>query len=326
MKKNKLWIILVLLAIVFSLAFALIFFNNSSKKNDDQVIETISVEKSASLNFTGISKSKNVQYLNFNQQLGETIFLEIQDGSEVSKGDLIASYYSLEVNNSLIDHENKVSQKQEEIETLKHNENGDSEKIATLSNEIEQLEKDIKTLETYAVAKIYSSFDGLFTANLGANYEAGEVLGKIMSKEMDVEIEVSEYDLEKLEKNMTIQLTYVNKSEKVDGVINHISKLSENTTSKVSSYLATITPSENIPNGYHVQVSIPMNEIKVPLTSVKIEEQKAYVYKSSGEKFEKIEVEVDETDHYYIIKNGIKEKDTIAKNTEDVFKKDVLIE
>ncbi|MBP1047238.1 efflux RND transporter periplasmic adaptor subunit [Enterococcus sp. BWM-S5] len=315
--KKRTWLVALTVVILFLLIGVTVYLNSGKKQVAEEKADTFLVEKSEALNFTGMVKAKKVQYINFNQQFGETIWVEKENRENVAEGELVASYYSQEVNNSLIERQKKQRDVQNEISTLKKDETGNSEKIAELSKEVEQIKQDIGTLKSYAVTKIYAEHAGIFTVDLSSNYGVGEPIGKVSSKISYVEIEVSEYDIEKLKEDMTVTLKYVNKSQDLSGKVTSVAKLAENETSKVSSYSVQIDPSEEIRNGYHVQTIVPIEEIKIPLSAVKREGQKHYVYKLVENDFVKTEIVVEAYQNYYIVQSGLNEKEEIIEDVDN---------
>ncbi|BDR57025.1 efflux RND transporter periplasmic adaptor subunit [Xylocopilactobacillus apis] len=320
MKKHWLAITISLIAVIALVIGGFFVLNRNlspSTKAEEKFVETVQVKKSDPLSFNGISKSKQTQSINFNQAFGETINLEKQNGEAVSQGDLIAIYYSLKDYNNLLDKKSKVKQKKIEINNLKQDVQINSKKITALTNEVNQLNKEITKLSDAAPNKVYAELDGILTIPTSAGNDGMKPVAEISSNDTNVEIQVSEYDLSHIQKDQTVKLTPVDSGNKIKGTISSIAQRPDNTTSKISTYTVKITPASSLNNGNHVQVKIPLDEIKVPLSAVKEEDKKFYVYKSNGPRYTKKELKGEKKDSYFVVTSGLKNDESIVKNYKD---------
>ena len=320
MKKHFKAIILAIIIIFLAVGSIFLYLKSkSSQKNvaQEKVIETFQVKKSDPLTFNGISKSRKIQTVSFNQSLGETIRLEKQNGDAVTQGDIIATYYSLKDDNAILDKQSKIRQKNTEIENFKKDVQGNSSKITGLTNEVNQLNKEINKLKDNSPNKIYAQFDGICTIPTSSGNDGVKPLAEISSNDMSVEIQVSEYDLGHLKKDQEVRLSSVDSDKKIDGTISVIAQRPDNTTSKISTYTVEVNPTEELKNGNHVQVSIPLNEIKIPKSAVKEEDKKLYVYKANGSKYTKKEIQGAKKDNYFVVTSGLQNNGSIVKNYKD---------
>ncbi|BDR59105.1 efflux RND transporter periplasmic adaptor subunit [Xylocopilactobacillus apicola] len=316
---KKRWLIITIIGVIAAFAVMLAIFNNHNKtsaKMPEKITQTIQVQKSAPLTFNGISKSKKTQSITLNQALGENLYLEKQDGEAVAQGDLIATYYILKDYNTLLDKLNKVRQKNAEINNLKKDVQNNSAKITALTNEVNQLNKQITKMRDAAPNKVYAQFDGVLTVPTSSS-EVMKPLAEISSNDASVVISVSEYDLSHLNQDQEVKLAPVDSGTKIKGTITRIATRPDNTTSKISTYTAQIKPETELKNGSHVQVTVPLKEIKIPNSAVKEEDKKFFVYKANGSKYTKKEIQGTKKDNYFVVTKGLKNDESIVKNYKD---------
>ncbi|BDR55554.1 efflux RND transporter periplasmic adaptor subunit [Xylocopilactobacillus apis] len=315
---KKRWIIIALIgAAALAVGVVILTGRNKTKaKIPEKITQTIQVQKSDPLSFNGISKSKKTQSITLNQALGENLYLEKQDGESVMQGELIATYYSFKDYNTLLDKQSRVRQKKAEIDNLKKDVQSNSAKITALTNEVNQLNKEITKMRDAAPNKVYAQFDGVLTMSTSSS-DGMKPLAEISSNEASVAISVSEYDLSHLSQDQEVKLAPVDSGTKIKGTITSIATRPENTTSKISTYTAQIKPSEELKNGSHVQVTVSLKEIKVPNSAVKEEDKKFYVYKANGSKYTKKEIQGAKQDSYFVVTGGLKNNESIVKNYKD---------
>ncbi|MEI5995434.1 efflux RND transporter periplasmic adaptor subunit [Candidatus Enterococcus mansonii] len=166
--------------------------------------------------------------------------------------------------------------------------------------------------------------------NPDAKNDTSKPLMVLKSAETEIKGTVTEYDKEKLSKDMAVTIDYVNQNKSVSGKITTISEV--NTTSDTNSatggasngsvtivnYDFTAQPNENIPLGYSVEILIPRNEIHLPTKSVQEKDGKFYVYTVKDKKAEPKEVTLKEEDGYYVLEKGIDEGSKIIKNVKGI--------
>lgn len=321
MKKHLIPIVITIVVII-SLAGGSIFLYLKNKdsqniKTQERVTETLNVKKSDPLSFNGISKSKKTQSITLNQALGENLYLEKQDGEAVSQGELIATYYHLKDYNTFLDKQSKVRQKNNEIDNVKADVQNNSMKIANLTNEVIQLNKEISKMRDDAPNKVYAQFDGVLTVLTSTGNDGMKPLAEISSNESSVVISVSEYDLSHLYQGQEVKLVPGDSGTKVKGTITSIANRPDNTNSKISTYTTQIKPEIELKNGSHVQVIVPLKEIKIPNSAVKKEDKKFYVYKANGSKNMKKGIQGFKKDNYFVVTKGLKNDESIVKNYKD---------
>ncbi|MHC5229286.1 efflux RND transporter periplasmic adaptor subunit [Enterococcus sp. LJL99] len=309
--------------------FLFCIYATTGCKDNKKVAQTkyddITISATEPLSFSGVACSQRKQAITFNSQFGETIRLEKNNKDEVLKGDLVAAYYSLEVNNSLLEQEVKWQKNQNETKEMEKDTASNKEKLEKLNEEKKDIENQVKTLKTYAVAKIYADFDGTVVHDATATAENGQPIAEIFSKDQLIEMKATEYDVNKLHIGQVLQVKNVSSAKKMSGEIIEIASFPEDTTSKVSSYKIKIKCNEFIKNGNHLQLFLEMSEFKIPLSSVMEDEGKLYVYKIDGKKAKKSEINGEKSDNYFIVTSGLEEKDRIIKNVSKLSEKEVKL-
>ncbi len=174
--------------------------------------------------------------------------------------------------------------------------------------------------------KIKAEREGIVSSlDLDAKNDVSKPLMIVKSTESEIKGTVTEYDKEKLSKDMAVTFDYVNQNKSVAGKITNIAEINNttdssasNNASKVVTYDFTAQPVEQIPLGYSVEILIPRDEIHLPTKSVQEKEGKFYVYSVKDEKAQATEITVKKEDGYYTLQNGLAEGAKIIKNVKGI--------
>ncbi|WP_429949938.1 efflux RND transporter periplasmic adaptor subunit [Enterococcus sp. AZ101] len=177
--------------------------------------------------------------------------------------------------------------------------------------------------------KIKAERDSIIaTMNQDAKNDPSKPVMVLKSTENEIKGTVTEYDKEKLSKDMEIKIDYVNQNKSVTGKITTISEInaiddtsSTNATSNsatIVNYDFTAQPDENIPLGYSVEILIPRNEIHLPTKSIQEKDGKFFAYLIKDKKAQQKEVTVKEEDGFYTLESGLDEGNKIIKNVKGI--------
>lgn len=159
-----------------------------------------------------------------------------------------------------------------------------------------------------------------------AKNEMTKPLMVLKSTASEIKGTVTEYDKEKLTKDMPITIEYVNKEKDVQGKITGVSEINnqpaadakEASSTSIVNYNFTAQPNEAIPVGYSVEILIPRNEIHLPTQSVATKDNQSFVYTVSKGKTEKQTVNVEKFSGYYLLKDGVKEGTKIVNDVKGI--------
>ncbi|ALS00487.1 hypothetical protein ATZ33_03600 [Enterococcus silesiacus] len=179
--------------------------------------------------------------------------------------------------------------------------------------------------------KIKAERDSIIaTLNPDAKNDPSKPLMVLKSIENEIRGTVTEYDKEKLSKDMDVTIDYVNQNKSVPGKITEIAEINtvpeansasaSTSSTSIVNYDFTAQPNENIPLGYSVEILIPRNEIHLPTKSVQEKDGKFYAYLVKDNKAEQKEVTVKEAEGFYILESGVDEGIKIIKNVKGITK------
>lgn len=179
--------------------------------------------------------------------------------------------------------------------------------------------------------KVKAERDSIVTLlNPDAKNDLSKPVMVLKSIETEIKGTVTEYDKEKLSRDMEVTIDYVNQNKSVSGKITTIAEM--NTIEDASSASATASsgsatvvnydftaqPTEPIPFGYSVEILIPRNEIHLPIKSVQEQDGKWYAYVVKDNKAQQKEVTVKEEDGYYSLESGLDEGTKLIKNVKGI--------
>jgi len=173
------------------------------------------------------------------------------------------------------DKTNKLSELQTELSEAQQVQQSTESSIQSIENSIisyhdmlSDVNASIDTLEKTAETVITANFEGVVNVNKDGLTNSSTPIVTVYGKEIVISITVTEYDIEKLAMNQTVSLSYTNQTEDVEGTISFISTAPESDSDTVTSYRVEISIADSIPLGYSVQVSVPQDEIRIPVESV----------------------------------------------------------
>lgn len=145
----------------------------------------------------------------------------------------------------------------------------------------------------------------------------------IVSPTTVIEASVSEYDYERLQAEQKVTIQPTNGDEKIDGTILQVDKLPETTTAQgadsgtsttSASYRFSVKPAKDLQYGYTVQITLPLDELRIPSKSLVKDGDKRFVYVVKSGKAHKQAVTVLEKNGLLIVTEGLNEKDQIVTN------------
>lgn len=241
---------------------------------------------------------------------------------------------------------NKLSELQTELAEAQQEQQSAESTIQAIENSIfsyqdmlSDVNASIDTLENTTETVITANFAGVVKINKEGLTNSSTSLVTVYGKEVVVNITVTEYDIEKLFIEQSVSLSYTNHNEDVAGTISFISTAPEADSDTVTSYRVEISIADSIPLGYSVQVSVPQDEIRIPIESVITENEiesniddseaavvepdftmheKHYVFRYVDGKAVKTEIAIEKYSNYIIVTEGLAAGDIIIENSKGV--------
>lgn len=151
----------------------------------------------------------------------------------------------------------------------------------------------------------------------------------IVSPATVIEATVSEYDYERLQAEEKVTIQPTNGDAKIDGTITQVDKLPETNVaqgadasagSASASYTFQVKPAKDLQYGYTVQITLPLNELRIPGKSLVKDGEARFVYVVNEGKAHKQAVSVTEKNGLFIVTEGLKEEDEIVTNPDEDLK------
>lgn len=196
--------------------------------------------------------------------------------------------------------------------------------LETTNLDLSSVAQLIEKAKNKVTTNIIASVDGIAIVNEKGKTDPSIPTVKVISKETIINAKVSEYDYFRLAKDQSVKIHLINDNKEFDGTITEINKLpitaeiasdtnGEN-HSEIANYSFKVKPSDNLQYGYSCQVSIPINELRIPSKVILKEKEQQYVFVYSNGKVKKTFIETENHNGVYIVIKGLKEKDQVISN------------
>lgn len=181
------------------------------------------------------------------------------------------------------------------------------------------LNERILNLEDNITKEVVSPINGIAYINESGTKDSSVPYARIITKDTIIKGFVTEYDYENLELNQEVTITSLNQSITTKGKIISINSIPETDSEAtgISIYAFYLKPTENIPYGYNVQISLDLNQLKIPREALIIDGNEQFVYMYSNKSVQKKRIKVQEVAGEYIIKDGLDEGNLIIRNPND---------
>lgn len=157
---------------------------------------------------------------------------------------------------------------------------------------------------------------------------------KVVSKEVVVKASVTEFDYQYVKVDTPVTVTPVVSDEAIKGTITSVSQLANSTTASnvatslgdtssagtSATYPFTVTMEKPLQYGFNVQISLALNELRVPASAVVVEEDKLFVYQVTDNIAHKVAIEGSAANGFYTVTKGLQAKDKIILTVDDALK------
>lgn len=193
--------------------------------------------------------------------------------------------------------------------------------------------QSIANLQNKAHTTVNSTTSGVAYVNEKGKTDPTVPVVQIVSSDVTIEGKASEYDFQRLQKDQRVTVKPVISDEEIPGTITDVSQLPEaapasgnasqgasTTTVSVANYDFTVKPDRPLQYGYNVQITLPLEEVRLPSSSVVEKDGKQYVFAVKNGKAKKTEVQTEERNGFLVVKAGVKAKDQIVSNPDDELK------
>lgn len=205
--------------------------------------------------------------------------------------------------------------------------------VETAQVDLQSGNQSIANLQNKARTTVNSTTSGVAYINEKGKTDPSVPVVQIVSSDVTIEGKASEYDFQRLQKDQRVTVKPVTSDEEIPGTITDVSQLPEatnaaanasqntsTTTVSVANYDFTVKPDKPLQYGYNVQISLALDEVRLPSSSVVEEDGKQYVFAVKNGKAKKTEVQTEERNGFLVVTAGVKAKDQIVSNPDDELK------
>lgn len=231
----------------------------------------------------------------------------------------IKHYEQFSNNEKILEFESKIEQSQSELEILEES-NVQAHQLLKETNLAFSIEsKDIEDTKKKIKTSITSPIDGVVYVNQEGIEDSSIPFAEVVSPKTIIEGTVTEYDYENIKTNKMVTVKSLNQSIETKGEIFQVNPLPNNTVEEGSSsnYSFLVKTDENIHYGYNVQISLDLNQMKMPKEAMIKEGNDYFVYKYFDNRVHKTKISVKEINGEYIVTSGLLENSKIISNPDE---------
>ncbi|MCD5003658.1 efflux RND transporter periplasmic adaptor subunit [Enterococcus saccharolyticus] len=185
----------------------------------------------------------------------------------------------------------------------------------------------IENTQNKEVTNIFNQDAGIVIVNEEGKNNSSIPYIQVVSKETVIEGKVTEYDYERLNKDMEVAINFLHDNSKIAGTITQINPLPDTaeistdvTQPSVAMYSFKIKPKEEAHYGYNCQISLNLNELRIPKKAIISESKQEFVYVVNNGEAKRTPVTIERKDDVCIVLKGLKEKDQIIANPDSSLK------
>lgn len=323
-KKQKIAVAIALVVVCGggTVGYTLVTKNLASKSEvSNSQVELYYVPDEEKVFINGKLVPKQSKDFSVTSEQGELNEIKVADGALVNKDTLLYICKNTQI-------ASEVEDLKSELQTKKKTRNSEEDESIknSMNLEISSLEEKIKKLNNKVYSYVYAPFNGkVYLNNTSNNNNENGVVMTLQSTDFYIDATVNEYDLFKINVDKEVEVMLYATKEKVAGKITFIGDRpvgegSQNGSSESLTEYAVkieVEQQENFRNGLHVQgiSKYAESNLRIPLSSVREEDGKSYVYKVENDIAHKTEINVAEkTNEFVVVNGGINQGETLIKN------------
>lgn len=329
-KKKKVIIVSGVCAILIVGGYFLIPKNNSDiagvVDGVTDIVETYTIPDNEKIFINGSIKPKNSKDISL--EVGyEITDLKVSNGQYVNKGDALFTSKNKEILTQISD----LEQQLKDLNNQKNQASSNPEfsDLASINSEITKTNNEIKNLKNKSYITTTAPFSGKVYINESTDEQAATSYMTVESTEYYMTGQVSEQDLPKISKDMSVDI-YVFATEgsltgKISSILDRPSTQTDSMMSSGSSLsyydvIIDFDTQENLTNGFHIQASLEVENKspKIPSSAILQDGNGNFVYKVVDGSLVKQVIEVEnKTEDFAVLKSGLSQQDTIIKYPTD---------
>ncbi|MFR1708781.1 MAG: efflux RND transporter periplasmic adaptor subunit [Clostridium sp.] len=259
-----------------------------SDSSKEEVAQYFQVSQDSSSKFKGTSVISDEQNIFINVDKGEISEVLVEDKQYVEEGTTLFVYYNAEVEtelellqrqiNSL---DSKIKKQHGELQGLSKEEQeevAENYGIEEAKDSLEELIIRRDDLRGKVNTEVKAEVNGVVYINEKGKDDSSVAYMRVVSKEPLVVSEVSEFEVDDIKVDDTVELKVVSNGEKINGKIIEVGNLPvEGGENKSSAYRFEVKPEKKIRVGFTVEIAVNPEKIKIPKDYVLLEGDKTFV-------------------------------------------------
>lgn len=197
-----------------------------------------------------------------------------------------------------------------------------NDSLTAMNTELSNSNTEEAELNESMYTTVTAPFDGVVYVDEKGKTDPAVPIIEIYSPVTVINATISEYDFFKIDEGQKVDITVSGTQEKMKGTITNISNNpttvgSGEDGSGGTSFSVEISPEKPIIHGLTVQVSVPQNDLVLPITAVFTEEEQQYVYIDNNGVAEKKPVEAFAQGGVQVITSGVEQGEMVVSNPDE---------
>lgn len=226
-------------------------------------------------------------------------------------------------------YDQEITQYEEALDAAKDNVIAARQALDSANLDLSSANQSVSNIREKVTSTVAAASAGRVYINEKGRNDATVPVIQIVSEEVSITGTASEYDYARLQQDQSVTIKPVVNSEEIAGTITHVNQLPnqaaassemQSTASTVSNYTFTVQPASGIQYGYNVNISLELDEIRLPNRAVLEEDNQQYVFVYKNGKVQRADIEAKEEDGYLVLQSGLKAKDEIISNPDSSLK------
>lgn len=186
----------------------------------------------------------------------------------------------------------------------------------------------LEDLRNRVSTQVAAEIDGVAVVNKVGQTNATVPVVQVISRGTIVSATVSEYDYARLAVNQTVTARPINSDREINGTITVVNTLPDSaapsasgatntSVASMANYTFTVKLDEDLQYGYSCQITLPLNELRLPETAIVTEEEQQFVYRYEGGKAVKTPITAEDRNGVFVVIEGLEEGNRVISNPDD---------
>ncbi|MHC5373879.1 efflux RND transporter periplasmic adaptor subunit [Enterococcus sp. LJL120] len=191
--------------------------------------------------------------------------------------------------------------------------------------EVSNANSNVEDLRSRVATQVTADIDGIAIVNEEGQISATVPVIQVVSKATVIKTTVSEYDYHRIVVGRTVTARAVSSDQSVNGTITQVNLLPDaaaaaaatGTTTTTANYTFTVKPESDLQYGYSCQVTLPLEELRIPASAVVTEGEMQFAYQVVDDQAVKTAITAEDQSGVTVVREGLEQGAEIITNPDD---------